>query len=67
MPMSEPQSLERLAYGPDDAATVTGLGRTTIYEMLASGELRSVKVGRRRLIPASALRALVGEAGDDAS
>lgn len=32
-----------------------GLGRSTVYELLASGQLRSVKVGRRRLISESAL------------
>ncbi len=35
-----------------------GVGRTTIYALLSSGRLRSVKVGRRRLIPSSALSAL---------
>lgn len=27
-----------------------GLGRSKVYELIASGELRSVKVGRRRLV-----------------
>ena len=30
-----------------------GVGRTTVYGLIAEGELESVKVGRRRLIPAS--------------
>ncbi len=32
-----------------------GLGRSTIFEKISSGELRSVKVGRRRLVPESAI------------
>lgn len=32
-----------------------GLGRSKVYEELSSGRLRSVKVGRRRLISESAL------------
>lgn len=32
------------------------LHRSTIYELLDSGALRSVKIGRRRLISASALQ-----------
>lgn len=29
---------------------MTGLGRTTIYEEIRSGRLRSAKVGRRRVV-----------------
>lgn len=32
-----------------------GLGRSKVYEELGSGRLRSVKVGRRRLVSESAL------------
>ena len=32
-----------------------GIGRSSIYRLMDSGELRSVKVGRRRLIPDSAI------------
>jgi excisionase family DNA binding protein len=32
------------------------LHRSTIYELLESGKLRSVRIGRRRLISASALQ-----------
>ena len=33
----------------------TGLSRSTVYKEMDSGRLRSVKCGRRRLIPESAL------------
>lgn len=32
------------------------LGRTKLYELTASGAIRSVKVGRRRMWPTDALR-----------
>lgn len=48
-------SVERLGYGPDDAAVALGLGRTKTFELIRTGELRSIKVGRRRLIPVDAL------------
>lgn len=38
-----------------DIVARTRLSRSTIYEQMDSGRLRSVKVGRRRLIPESAL------------
>jgi excisionase family DNA binding protein len=38
-----------------DIVARTALSRSTIYEEMASGRLRSVKVGRRRLIPEAAL------------
>jgi excisionase family DNA binding protein len=31
------------------------VGRSTVFGLLASGELRSVKIGRRRLVSESAL------------
>ena len=37
----------------------TGLSRSTIYEKLASGEIESVRIGRRRLIPEDALEQFV--------
>lgn len=35
-----------------------GIGRSALYDVIGRGELRSVKVGRRRLIPADALAEL---------
>jgi excisionase family DNA binding protein len=37
------------------AARQLSLGTTTVKKMVAAGQLRSVTVGRRRLIPAAAL------------
>jgi excisionase family DNA binding protein len=42
-----------------DAAHVLGIGRSLLYELLAAGEITSVSIGRRRLIPADALLAYV--------
>jgi excisionase family DNA binding protein len=41
----------RPKYGPFDTwQKITGLGRSKTYEMLQSGELRGIMVGRRLLI-----------------
>jgi excisionase family DNA binding protein len=42
-----------------DVVARTSLSRSTVYEEMASGRLRSVKVGRRRLITESALVAYI--------
>ena len=36
---------------------MAGVGRTTLYQALAARSLRSLKVGKRRLIPLDALKA----------
>lgn len=38
-----------------DACEILGVGRSMVFELIKSGELRSVKVGRRRLISSEAL------------
>lgn len=42
-------------YGVDEAAIALRLSRSLIYELIRSGRLRSVKQGRRRLVPVIAL------------
>lgn len=43
-------------YKVSDVMQALSLSRTVIFELLRSGRLHSVKQGRARLIPASALR-----------
>jgi excisionase family DNA binding protein len=38
-----------------EAARFTGLGRTSLYDLMTAGELTYTKVGARRLIPRRAL------------
>ncbi len=44
------QETSKIAYRIDEAVKATGLGRTFLYERIATGELKSIKVGTRRLI-----------------
>lgn len=54
---------EPLAYSVADACRVSSLGKTQIYALIGAGRLESRKVGKRTLIPAASLRALIeGEA-----
>jgi len=47
---------EKLAYRPNEAARVTGLGRDMIFRAIREGSLKSLKVGGARLITARALK-----------
>ena len=53
-------AIERLAVSPSEAARLAGIGRTTLYEAIGSGALRSLKIGKRRLITVEALREWLG-------
>ena len=48
-----------LAYSLDDAARLVGVSRRHVYRLLAEGRLRSVLLGRRRLIAAAELARLL--------
>jgi len=55
---ADPAGPDRLL-SVDEAARHLGIGRSALYSELAAGRLRSLKVGRRRLIPSSALAEFV--------
>lgn len=55
--------LEPLAYRPVDLVRMLRLSRAQVYLMLRRGDLPTVRVGRAVLVPASAVRQLLGEAG----
>lgn len=48
-----------LAHSPESAAKRLGLPVRAIYTLLADGELRSTKIGKRRLIPDIELQRLL--------
>ena len=50
------QAMQVLAVSPNEAARLCSIGRTTLYAALSAGELKSVKIGTRRLITVDALR-----------
>jgi excisionase family DNA binding protein len=52
---------DQLLVTPEEAAHRLSVGRTTIYELMASGELRSVTIGRCRRVPVSSLSSFVSK------
>jgi excisionase family DNA binding protein len=47
--------IQRLAYPVNEAADLLGVSRSQLYELFATGELSSVKIGARRLVRHEAL------------
>lgn len=52
---------DRLLNEIPEVCARTCLGRSKVYALIDSGELGSVKVGKRRLIPEAALLAFVDQ------
>lgn len=42
-----------------DACRRLGIGRTVLYELIKSGELRTIKIGTRTLIPETELQKVI--------
>jgi len=54
-------------YRVDEAAEALRLSKSRIYELIRSGRLRTVKEGRRRLVPVAALADYVASLRGDAA
>lgn len=51
--------MDKLLLRPIEAAEAIGVGRSKVYELLASGELPSVRIGGSVRVPVDALRAWI--------
>ena len=49
------------AYSIEDAAREVGIGRTLMFDLVRRGEVRTVRFGRRRVVPALELDRLMSE------
>ncbi|GAA4541994.1 MULTISPECIES: helix-turn-helix domain-containing protein [Pseudonocardia] len=58
--------MERQLLTAEEVAEVLHIGRTRVYELIYAGQLQSIKIGRLRRVPVSAveefIRQMVGEA-----
>lgn len=50
--------MEQLLYSIPDAAKALGLGRSKTYDLIQSGQLETVTIGRRRLVRGTSIQAL---------
>jgi len=54
---------ERLTYDVVEAGRLLGLGRNASYEAAKAGQIPTIRIGRRLLVPKAALDRLLNEAG----
>ena len=57
--MSGHQHVEPICVRINDAAQMIGIGRTKLYELISSGELETVKIGKATRIITASLHGLV--------
>lgn len=60
--MSQIAATPPLSMSVEEAARLTGYTRSGIYEVIASGDLKAFKLGKRRLILMTELRAWIERA-----
>ncbi|WP_191058788.1 helix-turn-helix domain-containing protein [Geminicoccus harenae] len=54
-----PHAPEPISVRIPEAVRLTGISRSVLYELIQTGELNVVKLGRATLVPVASLRALV--------
>jgi excisionase family DNA binding protein len=53
--------MDKLLLTPVEAAQALGIGRSKVYELLQSGQLKSVRIGSCRRVPLDAVHDLLTE------
>jgi excisionase family DNA binding protein len=53
--------VEKLGYSIEEAADACGVGRTVMCGLIRDGEIKSIKIGRRRIVPAESVREYMRE------
>jgi len=58
---------ERLAYSIEEVCELTGLSRSLLYDVMNTGRLAYIKVGRRRIITRDHLNAFLADDRQEAA
>ena len=53
-----------LALRVEDLMPILDIGRNTAYELVRSGQIRSIRIGRKIRVPKDAVAAFLGETED---
>ena len=57
--MSDLQPVEPICVRINDAARMIGIGRTKLYELISTGELEAVKIGKATRVTTASIHELV--------
>jgi excisionase family DNA binding protein len=53
------ESVKRSTYDVDEAARILGIGRSAAYEAVRRGEIPSIRLGKRVVVPRMALEKML--------
>ena len=56
-----PEEQQRILLSVEEAAELLAIGRTTMFRLVTSGQVSSVRIGRLRRVPLDALYAFAQE------
>ena len=59
--------MERATYTIEEVAEILGIGRSSAYQAVRAGDIPTIKVGRRLLVPRAALERMLHCLPNDAS
>jgi excisionase family DNA binding protein len=59
---SQSSGVERLTYTVDEAGRLLGVSRNSAYQLARTGQLPTIRLGRRLLVPKAALNRLLDNA-----
>jgi excisionase family DNA binding protein len=65
MDSPQPDTTPRVLLSIEAAAERLSIGRTTMYALVKSGQIKTVRVGRRRLVPTDELTAYINRIATD--
>ncbi len=51
--------MQKRIYSVEEAAKILGIGRSAAYQAVRTGEIPSIRIGRRLLVPVQALEQLL--------
>lgn len=57
--MSDLQPVEPICVRINDAAYMIGIGRTKLYELISTGELETVKIGKATRVTTTSIHELI--------